>query len=193
MSATFQTTKRVRSNAFPRGPQPLLPAPAVGRLKPVPFDATGTAPVPAAAPVCPDNVYRQPAFWPVELQRPPIPVALPTLPSVVQVLNQIVQNFNTLITHPLGLGNGASLPGAPGAILILGVGQVGAKAAAHTNATGGAKGKWVEVARNTEDVRVENPDDSDQYVIVRRINLLKMRNTTTGEEWTFDRGSAGGG
>lgn len=39
---------------------------------------------------------------------------------------------------------------------------------------------WFEVNRTTSDVRVENPDDSDQYVIVQRCETVVFR-TPEGE------------
>lgn len=39
---------------------------------------------------------------------------------------------------------------------------------------------WEEIARTTSDVRVENPDDSDQYVIVQRVETITFQ-TPEGE------------
>jgi hypothetical protein len=39
---------------------------------------------------------------------------------------------------------------------------------------------WFEVSRETSDVRVENPDDSDQYVIVQRVEKITFQ-TPKGE------------
>jgi len=54
-------------------------------------------------------------------------------------------------------------------------------------------GRWQEVSRVEKRVRVENPNDSDQYVEIDRINQLKMRDTVTGEEWVWNRGASRGG
>jgi hypothetical protein len=39
---------------------------------------------------------------------------------------------------------------------------------------------WFELSRETSDVRVENPDDSDQYVIVQRVEKIIFQ-TPEGE------------
>ncbi|MBB2841263.1 UNVERIFIED_ORG: hypothetical protein GGE64_005045 [Rhizobium etli] len=39
---------------------------------------------------------------------------------------------------------------------------------------------WHELARTTSDVRVENPDDSEQYVIVQRVETITFQ-TPEGE------------
>ncbi|NEI52723.1 hypothetical protein GR217_34455 [Rhizobium leguminosarum] len=39
---------------------------------------------------------------------------------------------------------------------------------------------WFEISRETSDVRVENPDDSDQYVIVQRVEKITFQ-TPEGE------------
>lgn len=44
---------------------------------------------------------------------------------------------------------------------------------------------WVETARTTQDVRVENPEDSSQYVIVRRIKTVTFKNALDGRVHTF--------
>ena len=35
--------------------------------------------------------------------------------------------------------------------------------------------EWVEQSRKTKKIRVENPDDSDQYVVVERIESMQMK------------------
>jgi len=46
-------------------------------------------------------------------------------------------------------------------------------------------GRWVESGRVTETVRIYNRDDREQYVDVKRINSLTMRDTVTGEQWSW--------
>lgn len=45
------------------------------------------------------------------------------------------------------------------------------------------KGRWIEESRNTSTERIYNKDDKEQYVDVKRINSLDMRDTVTGEVW----------
>lgn len=44
---------------------------------------------------------------------------------------------------------------------------------------------WSEVARETSNVRVENPNDAAQFVIVERIDTLIMLDSLTGETVTM--------
>ena len=44
---------------------------------------------------------------------------------------------------------------------------------------------WTETSRTSTTVRVENPDDADQYVDVERPSSVNFVNTTTGETATF--------
>ncbi len=48
-------------------------------------------------------------------------------------------------------------------------------------------GRWVEQSRSVSTVRVKNPKDPEQYVDVERINALVLRDTVTGELWTWKR------
>lgn len=48
-------------------------------------------------------------------------------------------------------------------------------------------GNFVEVSRSTELARVTNPEDTEQYVDVLRINRLVLRDSATGATWTFTR------
>jgi len=42
--------------------------------------------------------------------------------------------------------------------------------------------EWRETDRKTEKVRVENPDDKEQFVQVERIKRMTFQNDTTGEQ-----------
>jgi hypothetical protein len=44
---------------------------------------------------------------------------------------------------------------------------------------------WHELARTTSDVRVENPDDSEQYVIVQRVETITFQ-TPEGKRIRFN-------
>ena len=49
----------------------------------------------------------------------------------------------------------------------------------------GFQSEWVEdkSKRITDRVRVENPDDAEQYVMIERIKNMTLRNTKTGEQF----------
>ena len=48
-------------------------------------------------------------------------------------------------------------------------------------------GRWNQVQRITEQVKVTNPNDPTQFVIIDRINNLVMRDSNTGETWVWKR------
>ena len=50
-----------------------------------------------------------------------------------------------------------------------------------------ALGRWNQVNRSTAQVKVTNPQDPSQYVIIDRINSLTMRDSKTGETWVWSR------
>jgi hypothetical protein len=54
-------------------------------------------------------------------------------------------------------------------------------------------GRWLETERVTELKKIKNPDDPDQFIKVRRINKLVMRDSLTGEQWVFNAGNLGEG
>lgn len=178
---------------------------------------TATAPVCPAnvytQPVYSPVQLQQP---PIPVAAPTVPAVTQVLNQVVNVLNQFFLNPTAPFLQGNGLTPidvqiptlppGSFLPpflppsssGFPpsqvgfgsGPLFVLGKNFPAVKntAAVNNGSTANTKtGKWAEVDRQTEDVRVENPDDKDQYVIIRRINSLTMRNTSTGEIWRFIR------
>lgn len=48
-------------------------------------------------------------------------------------------------------------------------------------------GDYKEVNRVSEVVRVVNPDDKDQYIDVKRINYVVMKDKKTGSKWVWKR------
>lgn len=51
------------------------------------------------------------------------------------------------------------------------------------------QGRWQEANRVSETVKIKNPDDENQFVEVKRINELTMRDSQTGETWVWKRGA----
>lgn len=49
------------------------------------------------------------------------------------------------------------------------------------------KQQWVEFSRVTENVKVTNPSDPTQFVVVNRINQLRMIDQITGFTWEWNR------
>lgn len=50
------------------------------------------------------------------------------------------------------------------------------------------KSRWSEQSRVSETVKIKNPDDENQFVEVKRINKLTMKDGQTGEQWVWNRG-----
>lgn len=49
------------------------------------------------------------------------------------------------------------------------------------------QGRWNEVSRSKEKVKIRNKDDPEQFVEVERINSLTMQDSMTGETWVWRR------
>lgn len=49
------------------------------------------------------------------------------------------------------------------------------------------KQQWVEFSRTSENVTVTNPSDPSQFVVVNRINQLRMIDQVTGFTWEWNR------
>lgn len=120
--------------------------------------------MPAQAPIChipPQKITD--AHGPIPL--PSIPLATPNLASLVASVNALRQVVQYLA--------GQKTP-AP---LITN----------NFTTKQPEKGRWNEVSRVTENVRVFNPSDKTQFVDVERINQLKMGDKVTGEQWIWNR------
>jgi hypothetical protein len=46
-------------------------------------------------------------------------------------------------------------------------------------------GRWTEAVRVTSTVKITNPNDNTQYVMVKQITQLIMIDSVTGETWTW--------
>ena len=139
--------------------------------------------MPSVAPSCPTSTSEFPATQ-TGVRLPSVPQAQ-DLPSAIQAinnLNMIVQvlsgqnppSFKNNLTEnffvdPSGgqgiqRGNQGGRPGSPA-----------------------KKPRWVEdrASRVTETVKVTNPDDKSQFVMVERINYIRWSDTVTGQtlEW----------
>lgn len=98
--------------------------------------------------------------------------AIPANSSLPQAIRIINNNFNTLIQQ---FGRPFPSPSEPNS------GTSGLKDV--------TKPTWGEVrsARQTKKVRVENPEDPDQFVDIEQIEGLTMKNAKTGETWKWTR------
>ncbi len=98
---------------------------------------------------------------------------MPVIPPIRGDIDSMVKALNALKMGYEILANQRGGPDEP-------VGSSGFK-------KGNSKvGRFNEVKRQTKKVRVSNPDDPSQYVDVDRINKLTMRDTKTGELWTWE-------
>lgn len=116
----------------------------------------------AVAPVChipPKTPNNQPA--PVNL--PAIPPAGNTIASLQATVNIMRQ------------------------VIMLLAGQQGSPGQNGTSATPPKPARWTEQSRQTETVRIFDPNDKSVFVDVERINKLIMHDGVTGESWTWNR------
>lgn len=120
-----------------------------------------------AAPVC-----HIPPTTPVSQPAPKFLPAIPPATDLASALAAINQIRNVI--HILAGQQGNA-------------GPRGASGKDGTNAN--ANVQWVEESRVEETIRIKNPDDPTQFVDVKRINQLKMKDQKSGQAWVFNRGS----
>lgn len=129
------------------------------------------------APVCHVNTSNVPLKQPPPVQLPSIPVPTANLQSLlatVQVLKKIVERLAGQIqTTP---------PGQVGAVTPRV--QTTPAGGAGSN-RGGTSARWTVVDQQTEKVKVTNPQDSSQFVIVQRTTRLVLQDSVTGEQWVY--------
>lgn len=105
---------------------------------------------------------------PAPQQLPSIPAALPTIASLMETVNRMrsVINYITGRQGPQGPQGTAGTPAKPP-----------------------KPPRWSEVSRteSTQRIYQNNDHTSSNYVDVKSINQLKMRDSVTGEGWTWDR------
>lgn len=104
---------------------------------------------------------------PAGLNLPSVPVPVDTNPTI----NALIQGYN-------GLAGNVPASGGGGA----GGGLSGFKTKKDTSV-----GRFIEQSRQTQKVRVTNPDDDSVYVDVMVITALTMKDTKTGETWVWTR------
>lgn len=132
------------------------------------------------APVCPISQSQ-----PIPVQMGlllPVPALATDLPSAIRAINQLSREALAILRMPVNnvyppqpIGLMGSLPGGAGA-------------------SGGKPPKlaWREVSRNTERVRIHNPDDKSQYVDLDRITEVVFA-SSVGTTLTWGvHGSFGG-
>jgi hypothetical protein len=47
------------------------------------------------------------------------------------------------------------------------------------------KARWEELSRTNNTVKISNPDDTTQFVMVKQITKLVMKDNVTGEQWVW--------
>ncbi len=116
---------------------------------------------------------------PTTPQLPSIPIAT-DLTSALAAINALRNAFNLLagirpqyVVYPARQG----VPGVAGA--------PGKQGKAPKPA------RVRELSRKTKVVRVHNPKDKTQYVDIRRIEQLIMKDRVTGEQWVWNRSGGG--
>jgi len=142
------------------------------------------------APVCNlPNIGQVPALQPGRMY-PSIPRAQ-DLPSAIQAANALGQLVALLLQPGIpGFTNNV----APTNTTITLIGTPGINGAAGADGSPGAKGKagekgenakqpsWVLSGVKTQNVKVENPDDRDQFVVVKRISEIGFRDSSQSNQ-----------
>jgi len=133
-----------------------------------------------AAPVCPLPDRTPPPHRP-DLHSTPIPLAtdLSSAIAAINALRAMVQSLSGQLQR-----QARSVPPGRQPPATTTVSVVTKKSNDDPKKKAGA---WEEVSRRKEKIRVENPDDSSQFVMVEVINSITMRNKSTGELWTWKR------
>lgn len=105
---------------------------------------------------------------------PSIPTAV-DLPSALAAINALAMGFR-LLTNQTKTAPRSMQPGH-------GV----TNSVKSKNPGTNKQGRWNESARTTQVVRVTNPEDATQFVDVKQINSLTMKDSQTGEQWQWKR------
>jgi len=142
------------------------------------------------APVCNlPNVGQVPALQAGRMF-PAVPKAQ-DLPSAIQAINALAQIIMYLIAPGLpAFGNNLApynsssrLVGTPG--INRGAGADGSAGAAGKKGKDGQDAQnpnWEQTGFKTEKIKVQNPDDNDQFVVVKRITEITFADQETGAE-----------
>lgn len=117
------------------------------------------------APVC-HIPPKTPSTQPNPVNIPSIPPARPDVQSLMHTVNAMRQVI-MILSGQQGL---RGPQGAPG------------------NNAKSKPARWSESNRQTEKVKVYNPNDKTQFIEVERINSLTMRDAVTGETWNWTHG-----
>lgn len=119
----------------------------------------------AGAPVC--TVPTQaPTTQPLPTAMPAIPAPTPSIAGLMASVTALKRAVETLSGQKGGLSGFTTNP---------------------SSKKSNQDGRWKEVDRVKETVRVFNPNDSSQFVDVLRINKLVFQDTVTGETWIWNR------
>ena len=142
------------------------------------------------APVCNlPNVGQVPALQAGRMF-PSVPKAQ-DLPSAIQAINALAQIIMQLASPGLPSFQNNLAPYNSASRLV---GTPGINAAAGANGSAGAAGKkgkdgenaqnpnWEQTGFKTEKIKVMNPDDNDQFVVVKRITEITFADQETGAE-----------
>jgi len=115
------------------------------------------------------------------------------LPSAIAAINALTQIILQLTSPGLPPFKNNLAPYTPAKL----VGTPGINGGAGANGspgTAGKKGKdgenaqnpnWEQTGFKTEKVKVQNPDDNDQYVVVKRITEISFADQETGAQLTI--------
>lgn len=138
----------------------------------------GVAPICNAPPEQPQFISKPPVFFrftPPTADIPSLTQAVLHLQQAVQALtNQSPPPNNTVPGFPAGQSGAGGGGGVPG------FGRGGGGQPQEDN-------NWTERSRQTENVKVVNPDDDSQFIIVKEITSITFERISTGEIITIKR------
>lgn len=124
-----------------------------------------------AAPVC----RIAPASTPISSQPPPVTV--PSIPPIDGSMGSIIAALNAMKIAIEGLYGLQGIVRAPAAN----------KSPSPSKPSPKKTGRFNETKRTSAKVKVTNPDDDSQYVMVDQINSLTFTDSVTGETWQWNR------
>jgi hypothetical protein len=132
-----------------------------------------------SAPVCPISTSQAPPSQP-GIALPPVPKAQ-DLPSAIQAINVLTQIINYL-----------TMPSLPSNNLVLNFTTLPplvkpATAAVALQPPKPQAARFVEAGRSQETVKVVNPNDDSQFVIVKRVNSITFKDRITGSLLIWSR------
>ena len=140
------------------------------------------------APIC-NAPPEQPTF----LSKPPTfphfsPPSADNIPSLVQSILHLQMAFQAITNQQTVVNNTINgFPATGGGVAAGGGGGVPGFGRGGGGSPNQITSDWTETSRQTQNVKVVNPDDDSQFVIVKEITSITFTRDATGEQFTIKR------